>query len=71
MKRNTLTSIKKVGALTIISTLAVAGLTACGGADSSKASEAGEGVKTIIIGSGNAYNPYCYLDEEGKAVGYE
>jgi ABC-type amino acid transport/signal transduction systems, periplasmic component/domain len=27
--------------------------------------------KTIIIGTGNAFKPYCYLDENGKPVGYE
>lgn len=45
------------------------------GSTSSKASSAGSGdsskVQTIIVGSGNAYKPYCYLDENGKAVGYE
>ncbi len=25
----------------------------------------------VIIGSGTSYNPYCYLDEDGKATGYE
>ncbi len=25
----------------------------------------------IIIGTGNAFKPYCYLDENGKPVGYE
>lgn len=33
--------------------------------------QAKDGVQTIIVGSGNGYKPYCYLDEEGKAVGYE
>ncbi|HBF40066.1 MAG TPA: L-cystine-binding protein TcyK [Firmicutes bacterium] len=27
--------------------------------------------KKIIIGTGNAFKPYCYLDEDGKPVGYE
>lgn len=29
------------------------------------------GVQKITVGSGTSYNPYCYLDEDGKAVGYE
>jgi L-cystine transport system substrate-binding protein len=28
-------------------------------------------VKTVIVGSGINYNPFCYLDENGEAVGYE
>lgn len=27
--------------------------------------------KTIVIGTGNGYKPYCYLDENGKLAGYE
>ncbi len=28
-------------------------------------------VQKVVIGSGTNYNPYCYLDENGKATGYE
>ncbi len=27
--------------------------------------------KRIIVGTGNAFKPYCYLDEDGKLVGFE
>ncbi|MFZ4858294.1 MAG: transporter substrate-binding domain-containing protein [Desulfuromonadaceae bacterium] len=27
--------------------------------------------KTIVIGTGNGYKPYCYLDEKGNLTGYE
>ena len=27
--------------------------------------------KTIIVGTGHAYEPYCYLDEDGNLAGYE
>jgi len=27
--------------------------------------------KTIVIGIGNAFKPYCYLDDKGKIAGYE
>ena len=30
-----------------------------------------EKVTKVVIGSGINYNPYCYLDENGEAVGYE
>ena len=36
-----------------------------------KKKESKQKVKTIIIGTGTAYNPYCYLDKNGKLVGYE
>ena len=36
-----------------------------------KKKDAKQKVKTIIIGTGTAYNPYCYLDADGKLVGYE
>jgi len=28
-------------------------------------------VKEIIIGTGSAYNPYCFLDEKGELTGFE
>jgi L-cystine transport system substrate-binding protein len=28
-------------------------------------------VKTIIVGTGNAFKPYCYLDDNGNLKGYE
>ena len=27
--------------------------------------------RTIVIGTGNGYKPYCYLDEQGNLAGYE
>lgn len=27
--------------------------------------------KTIVVGTGNAFKPYCYLDDKGKLQGYE
>lgn len=37
---------------------------------SSQASDSSE-VKTIRVGTGNAYNPACYLDENGELDGYD
>jgi len=28
-------------------------------------------VKEIIVGTGSAYNPYCFLDEKGELTGFE
>ena len=67
MKKNVL---KKVTALSLTAALGLVSLTGCGG-DEKKASAKDGEVKTIVIGSGNAYNPYCYVDENGEAVGYE
>jgi L-cystine transport system substrate-binding protein len=43
----------------------MAALTGCG------KGTAHSDVKKIIVGTGNAYEPYCYLDENGKLAGYE
>lgn len=57
--------LRKVTALGLTLTLLPGVLTGC-----STKSEASD-VKKIVIGSGNSYNPYCYIDESGNAVGYE
>lgn len=46
----------------VLSTL----LTGCG-----KNKETEDGVTKIIVGTGNGYSPYCYLDENGNLAGYE
>lgn len=56
---------KKALALALTATTLAVSLIGC-----SNSKEAGN-VKKIVIGSGNSYNPYCYIDENGKAVGYE
>lgn len=68
---------KKGIALITILTMSLVVFTGCGngGADSSSSNsnkDSGNGkVQKVIIGSGTTYNPYCYLDENGKATGYE
>ncbi len=41
-------------------------LTGCG-----KSTAESSDIQKVIVGSGTSYNPYCYLDENGKATGYE
>lgn len=41
-------------------------LTGCGKDTSSE-----DGTTKIIVGTGNGYEPYCYLDENGNLAGYE
>lgn len=38
---------------------------------SSKSAAEGEKGEKIIVGTGNAMKPYCYLDENGTLAGYE
>ncbi len=64
MKRKTYDR-KKVVSLGLVLCMSAALVMGCGGKQDS------EEVTKIIIGSGNAYNPYCYIDENGEAVGYE
>lgn len=52
---------------TLIITLAITSLTGCG----SKETSTNANVTKIIVGTGNAYEPYCYLDEKGNLAGYE
>lgn len=79
-RKTTKTAGIKYTALTIAAVLGTAALAGCGkqsapagsSATDSESSNAGSGeVTKIIVGSGNLYNPYCYVDENGKAVGYE
>ena len=44
--------------------------TESGSESATQAQNSGE-VQKVVIGSGINYNPYCYLDENGDAVGYE
>ncbi|MBP2643314.1 MAG: tcyK [Firmicutes bacterium] len=54
------------GALLLLA-LAVAG---CGSASEETKGSASE-PKKIVIGTGNGFKPYCYLDDQGKLAGYE
>ena len=61
-----------IGLLTLGSLL----LAACGNAEQSSGSKAEAAnndpdAKEIIVGTGNAYQPFVYLDENGKLTGYE
>lgn len=54
----------------LISTTVLIG---CAGNASEKGAEnkSGTEAKTIVIGTGNAFKPYCYLDDSGNLSGYE
>ncbi len=63
MKRNGL----KIVITGLVLTLGATSLIGC--AKKSKGSE--DGVTEVVVGTGNAYEPYCYLDENGDLAGYE
>lgn len=65
-RKNLLTKTVTLG---LIGSLLVTALTGCGSSEASSASNGD--VQKIIVGSGINYQPYCYIDENGNAVGYE
>ena len=52
------------GFLTILGGVTLAG---CG----KKEASAGGGAEKVVVGTGNSYEPYCYLDDKGNLAGYE
>lgn len=52
------------GFLTILGGVTLAG---CG----KKEALAGGGAEKVVVGTGNSYEPYCYLDDKGNLAGYE
>ncbi len=61
------TNIKKIVVAGLVLALGVSSLVGC----SKKSSETESEVTKVIVGTGNAYEPYCYLDAKGKLAGYE
>lgn len=52
------------GFFTILGVITLAG---CG----KKEALAGGGAEKVVVGTGNSYEPYCYLDDKGNLAGYE
>lgn len=59
--------IKKFALAAVLTALGTAVLSGCG----KKAAAADSGITKVVVGTGNAYEPYCYLDEKGELAGYE
>ncbi|MDR1769525.1 MAG: transporter substrate-binding domain-containing protein [Hungatella sp.] len=59
--------IRKLALEAVLAALGAAMLTGCG----KKTAAADSGVTKVVAGTGNAYAPYCYLDEKGELAGYE
>ncbi|MGG5317065.1 transporter substrate-binding domain-containing protein [Enterococcus sp. AZ072] len=66
--------LKKLAVLGVL-TLSGIVLTACGNNDDSATGDSdaasADDVRVVKIGIGNAYNPFCYLDENEELAGYE
>lgn len=62
---------KKLIGLAISATLGATILSGCGTSDSSEKESTGEDVQQIIVGTGNIYKPFTYVDENGDVVGYD
>lgn len=58
-------------ALASVLMLSIVGCGSDENTDGKKNTAASDGVTIVRVGSGASYNPYCYLDENGNAVGYE
>jgi len=69
--------LKKLGLVVgfaLISGLILAGCGKSAAESQTKVADAGDGAEKkekIVIGTGNAFKPYCYLDENGELQGYE
>lgn len=63
MKKST----KKLALAAVLTALGAAMLSGCG----KKTAAADSGVTKVVVGTGNAYEPYCFLDEKGNLTGYE
>ncbi|HEX3077158.1 MAG TPA: transporter substrate-binding domain-containing protein [Lachnospiraceae bacterium] len=61
--------IRKFMALTLMCVFISGIITGCSSKKDSKDTDTD--TKTVIVGTGNAYEPYCYLDEDGNLAGYE
>jgi L-cystine transport system substrate-binding protein len=65
MRRANIKKVVVAGAMSAVMGMSLVG---CG---SASAAESNPGVTKVLIGSGINYNPDCYIDENGDAVGYE
>lgn len=63
---------KKSGFVKIVTTVLIGAtlLTGCSSSSKSTVSATSTQPKTIIVGTGNAYKPYAYLDENNQPIGY-
>lgn len=61
----------KILILVLILTLGISTLAGCGKKSDAKTTGSDTKVTKVIVGTGNSYEPYCYLDDKGNLAGYE
>lgn len=59
--------IRRLGLAVLVTAFGGIILTGCG----KKEAAAASGATKVVVGTGNAYEPYCYLDDKGNLAGYE
>lgn len=62
---------KKLLTLAVSATVGATVLAGCGSTDSSEKDSSNGDVETIVIGTGNIYKPFTYVDENGDVAGYD
>lgn len=62
---------RRIIVTTLIAVFAATSTIGCKKDETTSGDSSNKDVKQIIVGTGNAYEPYCYLDENGKLAGYE
>lgn len=62
---------KKVKTSKLIIGLLIISLSLTGFTLNSKTTPTKANPKTIVVGTGNAFKPYCYLDDKGNPIGFE
>ncbi|HEX3032498.1 MAG TPA: transporter substrate-binding domain-containing protein [Bacillota bacterium] len=78
MQKRTIKKFLSLSFLILLALLTLV-LTGCGSKDTKTGSEAtgtaaqstATEPRTVVIGTGNGFKPYCYLDEKGNPAGYE
>lgn len=55
----------------LLSILVFSGCNGAGGSTSAQGQANETEPRKIVIGTGNAFKPYCYLDDDGNLAGYE
>jgi len=62
---------KKIRVIGIITGIIFTGVMLTGCGSNSTTSTSNSNVKKIIVGTGNSYKPYCYLDENNSPAGFD
>lgn len=62
---------KKTGCMLVTTAVLISFVTGCGGGSGEGTGAADTGVTKVTVATGQAWAPYCYLDEDGNLTGYD